>query len=282
MIYIEKHICPFFEDLGKPLEDLTPLDIKAYVTEKRTAGRLDGKKGGLSPVSVRKHLNLIKQALREAAIFRLVPTDPSAPIRLPRTQTVTENARFIPIDEAKAVIRAFKGHRLHALIYVTLIYGLRRSEVLGLKWSAIDFAENSIVIRHTVVKASSIVAKDRTKTASSRRTFPLLPEIAELLRPLYNGNRDGYIFHRADGSPLRPDSVTRGFKRVLRGSCLPSMRFHDLRHATASILFDRGWSVPDVQHWLGHTDIETTMNIYVAYNATRKLKIGGDLTGIFE
>ena len=68
---------------------------------------------------------------------------------------------------------------------------------------------------------------------------------------------------------------------MLKRNGIPNMRFHDLRHATASILFDKGWSVEDVRQWLGHSDIETTMNIYVNYNCTRKLKIGGSLEGIF-
>lgn len=282
-VYINKHIAPYFDEMGKPLEALKPLDIKRYVTEKRSGGRKDGKEGGLSAVSVRKHLNIIKQAFREAVLYEVIPSNPAEPVRLPKLESISDNAQFIPLENAQRILKTFQNHHLYPIILVTLIYGLRRSEVLGLRWSAVDFERQEMRICHTVVKNLTIEAKDRTKTNSSRRTFPLLPDVEEVLKPLYQREKasNSYIFAREDGSPLRPDSVTRGFQRVLERNNLPHMRFHDLRHATASILFDRGWSVPDVQHWLGHSDIETTMNIYVAYNRTRKLKVGGSLSGVF-
>ncbi len=284
LIYLRCHICPWFDNLGKELEDLRPLDVRSYVTDKRTCGRHDGREGGLSAVSVRKHLNIIKQAFREAVLFGLIPISPADPVKVPKARSVSAEARFIPLSDARTIIAAFKGHKFYPVIYVTMIYGLRRSEVIGLKWNAIDFDAGTLSIRHTVVKNTSIVAKDRTKSISSQRTFPILDEVAALLRPIRAGTRypGGYVFHREDGSPLRPDTLTRTFQRVLKAHYLPHMRFHDLRHATASILFDEGWSVPDVQHWLGHNDIETTMNIYVAYNRSRMLKVGGALSGLLQ
>lgn len=281
-VYLEKQIIPYFDRLGKPLEELHPLDIRAYVTAKRTGGRLDGKPGGLSPVSVRKHLNVLKQAFREAVLYGVLPASPAAPVRLPKSGANLP-PRFISLEEARDVLAALEGHPLYPLVLVTLYYGLRRSEAIGLRWSAVNFDRGTLTISHTVVKNLTIEAKDGTKTASGFRVFPLLPEIAGALGALYAPGvpPNGYIFTRSDGSPLRPDSVTRGFQRALRRAGLPGMRFHDLRHATATILFDRGWSVPDVQHWLGHADIETTMNIYVSYARTRPLELGGALAGLF-
>ena len=279
-IYLERHIIPYFEHLGKPLEELKPLDIKAYVTYKRTRGRGDGKPGGLSPVSVRKHLHIIKQAFREAVLYGVLQSSPAEPVRLPRSSGISSRAKFVAVEDAKQILAAFQGHRLYPVILVTLYYGLRRSEVLGLRWSAIDFSAKSITISRTVVKNLSIIEKDTTKTNCSRRVFPLISDVEAALLDLCDGS-NGYIFHREDGSPLRPDSVTRGFQRVLRAHGLPVMRFHDLRHATASILFDKGWSIVDVQEWLGHSDIETTKNIYISYCNTRKRRLGGSLEGLF-
>ena len=146
-----------------------------------------------------------------------------------------------------------------------------------------EVKEPCAITEYTVVKNLTVEAKDTTKTDASYRTYPLLPEAADLLRPLRAGQPlTGYVFHRDGGRYLRPDTLTKGFQKALRQHGLPRLRFHDLRHATASILFDEGWSVPDVQHWLGHADIETTMNIYAAYNSTRKLKVGGALAELLE
>ena len=283
-MYIELHINPYFDALGVPLENLRPLDILQYVTAKSTGGRRDGKAGGLAPVSVRKHLNIMRQAFRDAVLYEYIPRNPAEPVRLPRAGAVSPSAQFIPVERAREILAAFDGHPLRPLVLLTLFYGLRRSEVLGLRWGAIDTERGEVRIEHTVVKNLSTVCKDRTKTPSSRRTFPLLPEVWEVLAPLHPAkpNPAAYLFAGEDGEPLHPDKVTRGFKSVLARHGLPPMRFHDLRHATASILFDAGWSVPDVQHWLGHADIETTMNIYAAYNTARKMKIGGALSALFS
>ena len=91
-----------------------------------------------------------------------------------------------------------------------------------------------------------------------------------------------YLFCHEDGSVWRPDCLTRTFQRQLARQGLPKMRFHDLRHSTASILFDRGWSLEDVKNWLGHADIETTSNIYLHYGRTRKVLLANNLSGMFD
>jgi len=284
VIYINVHLAPYFDELGKELEELRPVDIQRYVTYKRTSGRKDGKEGGLSKASVRKHLNIIKQAFNDAVLLELIQTNPALSIRMKKSTNITEEARFISREEAQAVLDALEGHPLHDLVMITLYYGLRRSEALGLKWTAVDFEKETISICHTVVKGSTIVAKDRTKTESSRRTFPLLPEVKELLQKRKEDmpTQSEYIFTWENGKLFRPDYVTRGFQRAIKRKDIAHMRFHDLRHATATILFDRGWTLADVQHWLGHTDIETTKNIYIAYSRGRKISLGGELSGLFH
>ena len=129
------------------------------------------------------------------------------------------------------MLQAFRGHELQALVY-TLYYGLRRSEVLGLKWDAVDFDTNTLKIQHTVVKNRSVIAKDSTKSAASRRTYPLLPEIKELLLRLKAQQQDNrllfgseyevndYIFVWSDRHLYCPDYITRSFKKGL-AYCTP-------------------------------------------------------------
>ena len=150
---------------------------------------------------------------------------------------------------------------------------------------------HSATVEHTVVKNTTIECKDRTKTENSRRSFSLFPDVREGLEMLKMRQKteraeritsgatyleSDYLFRHPDGRLFRPDYVTRAFERVARAEISPTFRFHDLRHATASILFERGWSVKDVQEWLGHADVETTLNIYVHYTRARKILLGND------
>ena len=94
-------------------------------------------------------------------------------------------------------------------------------------------------------------------------------------------NKSEYIFTQPDGRLYRPDCVTRSFQRALKRHNLPEMRFHDLRHSTASILFDKGWDLESVKAWLRHADIETTSNIYLHISKGRKHLLYKDMTGTF-
>lgn len=280
-VYFCKHINPYFEQYE--LEEITPLLIQQYITYKLKDGRQDGKKGGLSLVSVRKHFSLLKQALNQAVIYGYISQNPCDPVRIRRKKsTVTKRVVMLTADEGQAVINAFEGHPLHTAVILSLYYGLRRSEVLGLKWSAIDFEKNTLTINHTIVKNLTIEAKDVTKSETSERTFSMTPEVRQLLQEQRTKASSEYVNAWSDGRIYRPDYLTRGFQRVLKSHGLPVMRFHDLRHSTASILFDRGWQLEDVKNWLGHADIETTSNIYLHYSKQRKVLLADNIGGMFD
>ena len=92
-------------------------------------------------------------------------------------------------------------------------------------------------------------------------------------------HNNDYIFKNPNGMPYRPDSLTRSFKRALERHGLPQMRYHDLRHSTASILVDKGWDINDIKEWLGHSDISTTANIYAHISHRRKVSLAKSLEG---
>lgn len=219
-------------------------------------------------------------------------------LRVPIPKDTTESSHdekivFLTAQEAQEMLNAFSGHPLEPIVYVTLYYGLRRSEVLGLKWDAIDFENNTISIKHVVVKNKTVVAKDSTKSYSSRRTFEILPEVKDLLlklkeeeavnRALYGAayKESDYVFKQDDGTLFRPDSLTRSFQRVLARHGLQKMRFHDLRHTTASVLFDKGWDINEIKEWLGHADIETTANIYTHISHMKKVSLAKNMENTF-
>ena len=93
-------------------------------------------------------------------------------------------------------------------------------------------------------------------------------------------DRSDYVCCREDGSPLRPDYISREFERVCRRACLPRIRFHDLRHSVATILLQQGFSLKQIQDWLGHSDISTTANVYAHVPYVEKVSIAKSATPI--
>ncbi len=283
-----KQIEPFF---GKyKLADITPRLVSEYYQSKVAGGRLDGREGGLAHRTMKSHAALIRSILRQAVIEGVLMRNPAEYVPLPtRGDSQEKNIVFLSAAEANKMLEAFEGHQLRELVYVALYYGLRRSEVLGLKWSVVNFESNIISINHTVVKYSSVVAKDRTKSAASNSSYDLIPAVKDVLLKLKErqaedkklfGNcyvESDYIFKWQDGSLIRPDVLTRSFQRVLKNHGLQHMRFHDLRHSTASMLFDLGWDIKAIQVWLRHADIETTGNIYTHISNERKKIMANEL-----
>ena len=156
----------------------------------------------------------------------------------------------------------------------SMMYGLRRSEIAGLKWGAIDFENDTLTIQHTVTRFKKQIAKDDTKNKSSHRILPLNQSIRTYLLGLRDqqaqnklllgaGYQDtDYICRWADGHPMHCDYLSRAFSQLLARHKLPHVRLHDLRHSCASYMLKMGCSLKDISDWLGHTDIKTTMNIY--------------------
>lgn len=292
-IYVERHIVPYFEPLKLSLRDIKPQHIMDYYHYKYTAGRLDGKEGGLSIPSIKKHATVIKEIFGEALIAEYIIRNPATGVKLPAKDVSTKDKVFLNSDKANEVLAAFDGHQLQALVYTTLYYGLRRSEALGLRWSAVDFKNNTLTINHTVVKNRTIVQKDSTKTQSSHHTYMLIDDVREVLlkqkekqerNKIEYGSayhQSDYIFTWEDGTLFRPDYITRGFQRVLKAHGFPAMRFHDLRHSTASILYDKGWGLKDIQMWLRHSSIDVTGDIYTHIADDRRSKMAAELNSTF-
>ena len=284
----KKHILPYFDKLQIKLVDVDRRTLQKYIDEKYKNGRIDGK-GGLSPRSMRLHKNILYQTLKEAVRDELIPSNPCECVTLPQMQRY--EASFYNAEQLNILLEAIKDEPLYPLIKVTAVYGLRRSEVLGLKWDSVDFVNGTLTIKHTVVQIEKLVEKDKTKNASSHRSFPLIPEIKEMLlelkkqetlnRKLFGRSyvNNDYIFKWDDGRPFPPDYVTQRFSRLLEINNLPHIRFHELRHSCASLLVNAGFTLKDIQEWLGHADIKMTANIYSHLDVKRKQNIADKLSG---
>ena len=183
---------------------------------------------------------------------------------------------FFSYEEAQTFLSNIRDHNLYELFYLTLFFGMRREEILGLRWSAIDFKNKTMSINHTVTKGLTVNRANTTKTASSAREYPLTDEQAEMFEQLRNkeesnrklfGNEyqdNDYIFKHVDGKPYYPDYPTKLFgKLVKKFPDLPQgITFHGLRSSCVSILVHQGMDVKSIQKWVGHADIDTTLRIY--------------------
>ena len=289
--YIDIHLIPYFKALNINIQDITAGHIFDYVNYlSKDGGRKDNKIGGQSNTSIRKIISILRKVFDYAVLYGDIKINPAAQVPMPkRTNNKDDRQVFLTAEDAQKMLDAFRNEEIGPIVFVTLYYGLRKSEALGLRWQAVDFEANTITVNHTVVGGSHIVAKDSTKSYCSRRTYQLLPDVKDLLLKLREQQKDyrqrlgsgyhenDYIFKNPNGVPYRPDSLTRSFKRALARHGLPQMRYHDLRHSTASILVDKGWDINDIKEWLGHADISTTANIYAHISHRKKVSLAQDL-----
>lgn len=287
----EAHIIPYFKEKGVKLSNIKRNDIQEYIDIKGKCGRLDGK-GGLSPKTIKTHKLIIQLVCKEAVKNDLILKNPCEFVVLPKQQR--READFYSIDELQKMFSELKNEQLYPLLYFTVMYGLRRSEVLGLKWDSINLDNNIITIKHTVVRFTSIVEKDSTKNASSYRSYPITQDVKNILlmlkeqeeenRRLFGGEyvENDYIFKWQDGKPFAPDYVTMKFSKLLKQHNLRHIRFHDLRHSCASLLVANGFMLKDIQEWLGHSDIQVTANIYAHLDVKRKSSIANSMSKSFS
>ena len=280
------HILPYFDEQGTTLPEVTRTLLQAYIDKKYANGRLNGK-GGLSPKSLKHIRNVLNLALKAAVYQGLIVANPCDGLILP--QRVRYEYEYFSVDELNRMFDTLQAEPLYPLIRVTAVYGLRLSELMGLQWDSVDFAANTLTIKHTMVKMRTVVAKDKTKTKSSYRTFPLLPDVRELLLEAKERQREyrrlfgrsyvesPYIFTWEDGKPYAPDYVSRSFSKLLEKHGLKHIRFHDLRHSCASLLIVLGYTPKQIQEWLGHANISITMDVYGHMDLRDKLPIAASI-----
>ena len=285
---MKNHIFPYFEKKRFRLCEINKDNLQAFINEKAKNGRLNGK-GGLATRSLKLIKNIVNQTLLYCVAEGMIPNNPCQFVKLPACERY--EAKFYTKSQIETLLEKIKDEPLYPLVRLTALYGLRRSEALGLCWDCVNFEAETITIRRTVSRVTSIVAKDKTKNNASRRSFPMTPDIKELLLELKaqqekdkeffgdNYYECDYVFRWSDGRPFSPDYVTGKFQSLLKAHRMPKIRFHELRHSAASNLLSLGFSLKDVQEWLGHSDIKTTANIYGHLDAKRKMSMAKALVG---
>lgn len=283
------HIIPYYRSSGIKLIDVDRQAIQNYVNFKFEHGRLDGK-GGLSATTLKHHRNVINQTLNLAVFNDLIPKNPCQFVTMPQTERY--NYSFFTLEEMNSFLNAIKSERLYPLYVITATFGLRKSEVLGIKWDSISFETNTLTIKHTRVEGHQTVEKDKTKNQSSFRSFPLSDNIIDIFKDLKADEiknrkllgkeyiKNDYVFKLENGEPYRPNYISKKHKQILEKYGFKHIRFHDLRHSCASLLNAQGFTIKDIQEWLGHSDIQTTANTYAHLDIKRKQGISNTLSNV--
>ncbi len=265
---IHSSAVPFFKSLGDlKVKDITGDEINDYYRSLRERG--------LKGTTAQRHHSVLHLAFKTAVKRRIISSNPVDQADRPKAEQFI--GEYYNAAELKELLDKTEDDPIHICILLAAYFGLRRSEVVGLKWSAIDFENDTVSIKHKVLQDGSEVAgMDVMKTKSSYRTLPLIPQVKEallkekakqeemkkIMRRGYSTKDAEYICVDALGKLIKPNYVTSHFAVILKHNDLKKIRFHDLRHSCASLLLANKVPMKMIQDWLGHSDMGTTANIY--------------------
>ena len=285
-------IGPYFKEKQIKLCDLQPEDIEEFYErqlERVTANTV-----------IHYHC-IIRLSLCYARKQGYIKANPIEEVTKPEKNRYV--GQFYSSEELKKLIEKTRNTKLELPVIFGGFYGLRRSEIVGLRWSSFDFENDVFYINHTVTMPNvdgkkEIIAKDRGKSDSSMRALPLdagvktrLIEIKtkqEMYRKKFKRSYSkewlDYVLVDELGGLITPDYISSAFRKFLEANDMRIIRFHDLRHTCASLLLNKGKhngiTLKDIQVWLGHSDFATTANIYSHLDANSKLDSLGTLSSI--
>ena len=243
--------------LGRiPLAKLEPEHVQAMLA------RLQGHRGELSPSTRRYVYAVLRSALGRAVKMgrsaRNVCTLIDPPARPRRELTPLSG------EQLRRFLEGIRGDRLEALYVAAAGTGLRQGELLALRWQDVDLEARELTVRHTLQRGARILAAPKTDRAHRTLRLPVavVAALQEHRRRQAVVPLTGYIFTTSTGAPLDARNVTRYLQRHLERLGLPHQRFHDLRHAFATLLIESGEELGVVSRILGHADYATTADVY--------------------
>lgn len=257
------------------LKDLRADHLNTLYTELAKPGQNKRTGTGLSAKTILEHHRLISTVLDQAEKEGLVPFNVAAKATLPKISKKEVN--YFQPEQVAAIRDALEEEPMKwkMLTHIFLITGARRGEILGLKWTAVDFVGNRVHICNNILYSPDIgIYEDTPKTATSDRWVSLPTETMQFLRKYqvwqnmerlrlgeYYQDR-GYLFAQDNGSPMHPDSVTDWMNKFSKRHGLPHINPHAFRHTMASMLYFNGVDSVSISKRLGHAQVSTTANIY--------------------
>lgn len=265
---VRLHIVPM---LGKyQLQKLSPEHVQSLYARKLEAG--------FSETTVHHIHNVLHKALKTAMKWGLVSRNACELVDAPRKARF--EGRALTVEQARRLLAVARGHRMEALFYLELATGMRRGEIMGLKWQDINFEKGLLRVQRILSRVPSKLpgrgyVEAEVKTAKSRRSIVVAPFALEVLkrhreRQAIERAAAGdawedhdYVFCTSIGTHLNPTrDILDVLKALLKEAGLPDIRFHDLRHSVASLLFEENMHPKVVQEILGHSNISITLDVY--------------------
>ena len=269
-----------------PLNDLSTLHLQQFykklLAEVRVE-RIESQKQprGLSAKTVRNIHQIISSALKLAVEQRLIAHNPADGCALPKVER--KEMQTLPIEQLTSFLREAKDSGVFALYYIDLTTGLRRGELLGLKWSDIDLEKGDLRVQRQIGRINGKIIEMPLKTKNAYRTLPLSADAIDVLKmqKCKVGNSE-WVFPSPTGGPMSPDSVLHMLQRVLKRAGLPRIRFHDLRHTFATMALQNGVDVKTVSSMLGHYSAGFTLDTYAHVTTDAQLKAAQTMGSILS
>jgi integrase len=269
---VKNRIVPYLGDVK--LSELTEGDVARLYSTLRSGGRRNGK-GGLSEASLQHTHVVLRKALRDAVRgahgAKLLTRNPADDVQRPRRDRT--EMQVWSAEELRRFLDATRDDRLYACWVLAATTGMRRGELLGLRWEDIDLEGGILSVRRSRVAAGYVVTEGSTKSGRGRRV-DLDPETVAILRRHRTRQLEermawgeswtdsGLVFKGEDGAGLHPQSVSQAFERRMSHVEVPTIRFHDLRHTHATLMLSAGVHPKIVQERLGHASITITLDTY--------------------
>lgn len=271
----EVHICSEVYGIGHyQLQKLKPMHIQVFINEMMNCSCVTGKP--LSPKTVKDVYKILHAALRNAVQEGIIKDDPANFVKLPKN--AKKKKEVFTYEQVQKLCHELREREsdLEIPVHLAISLGLRRGEVLGLRFGDIDFEKGILHIIHNRIEFNGIVAEKEPKTSNSIRTLSIPSGLLDMLKKQQKSmkksrfkegasyNEGDYVcYHPRTGMPWEPNNLGQKYTRLVRELGLPPVSFHGLRHCYASICIDQGMSIVDVQNMLGHASASFTYDTYV-------------------